>query len=68
MMNENHHKNHLRKRHSHDHDSNTHIGFLDKFIKDVCKIYNSEKHEIKFKNDKPEKSRAYEPTEVHIKI
>jgi hypothetical protein len=57
---------HLRKRHSPDHAQTT--GFIDKLIKtmisDVKKIYNCEKHEIKFKNERPERSKAYEPTEV----
>lgn len=56
-MNENHHR-----RHSHDH---SHNGFVDKLFKDCKKIYNykTHKHEIKFKNERPEKS-AYIPTEV----
>lgn len=67
-MNENHH-HHLKKRHlchaDHDHTRN---GFIEKLINDVKKIYNYEKYEIKFKNERPAKSKAYEPTEVRKKI
>lgn len=54
-------ENNLRKRHSHDHGQTN--GFIEKLIKDCKNIYNN-KHEIKYKNERPEKSKAYEPTEV----
>lgn len=57
-------ENHLRKRNSHNRGCSHGHGFIEKLIKDCKKIYNYEKHEIKFKNNKPDESKAYEPTEV----
>lgn len=57
-MTENHHA--MRRSCSHNY------GFIDKIVNDVKRIYKND--DIKFKNSKPEKSKAYEPTEVIIEI
>lgn len=44
------------------HDNRAHYGFIEKIVNDVKRIYKND--DIKFKNAKPEKSMAYEPTEV----
>lgn len=44
--------------------SHNNHGFIEKIINDVKRIYKND--DIKFKNAKPEKSKAYEPTEVII--